>query len=697
VIGQNINLEIAVSMSSSQAITSQNVATTPKLPVKSPITNTPTSRSKSNKGNKTSRHTNSEDSDKGSSNSVMSNIEMLWERARTEEHRHKQQDSVSIVITTGNTAHERMRKISGLTLDDEDLKGQPNRYPNMQIHDTEEKHTSNTAYTEQKEEAMFTRWYRPNPGDGNGTPEQEPHSADIEPKDSEKSGAVKGKTARATKVSSPWTKPSGFAFPAALGLEESDFHHRQQSMHPNECLVEVEKVNLSSNLSKQCKAERQSLDGVQDDSSEESQQVVQITRRGMEVRGFVATTTKQRQLMRMVSGLGMEDPVFGNIAGQLRPKHASNIYDDMDLDDVPEDMRDMLTLVSDRTDVVDLDDDIIDSPATSKGNESERTANFARSCRALSNLHTSCSSLRPLGLDPSAMMLSDICSPRRIPMKKCGSCKAPHLSSQGGNAESTMNTKKSHYESPLPSSYTPPAGSFIRKKTSRKPSVFQKAIVKMPDDGPNVDTLYQKFASTVEFSSNGLDVAQSPALRSKSPRRYRRRSMGDGSGNYQVSSPSNCRDRGLSTSSVFVPPEMQSVGQRTSQLRHSEERRALPSMGALFPDVAGTTSALNVLTTTASVRREEQRKSPTGRPKISASYGLQPCFSPFKLNGQSTSASSRLLPPPAAYSSVRKPAAAYSIKAKRRDTASTTDMSPSSSFGTVGKWSYPENPTRFCS
>jgi hypothetical protein len=51
----------------------------------------------------------------------------------------------------------------------------------------------------------------------------------------------------------------------------------------------------------------------------------------------------------------MEDPVFGNVDNQLRPRHASNIFDDMDFADVPEDMRDILSVASDHTDEVVLD------------------------------------------------------------------------------------------------------------------------------------------------------------------------------------------------------------------------------------------------------------------------------------------------------------------------------------------------------
>lgn len=54
-----------------------------------------------------------------------------------------------------------------------------------------------------------------------------------------------------------------------------------------------------------------------------------------------------KALMRQISGLGMEDPVFGT--KELGPEHPSQIFEDMDLNDLPEDMRDMVSIASDPT------------------------------------------------------------------------------------------------------------------------------------------------------------------------------------------------------------------------------------------------------------------------------------------------------------------------------------------------------------
>jgi hypothetical protein len=63
--------------------------------------------------------------------------------------------------------------------------------------------------------------------------------------------------------------------------------------------------------------------------------------------GLIAPTKKSRQVMRSISGLGMEDPVFGTT--EEGPKHPSNIFEDMSLGDLPEDMRDIVSVASDPT------------------------------------------------------------------------------------------------------------------------------------------------------------------------------------------------------------------------------------------------------------------------------------------------------------------------------------------------------------
>lgn len=98
------------------------------------------------------------------------------------------------------------------------------------------------------------------------------------------------------------------------------------------------------------------------------------------VGGIIAPTKRQRQLMRQISGLGLEDPVFGkqlSFDDSFDKKQGPFIFDDMDINDIPEDMRDMISLASDRTDKVETDD-----------GQSIDSKSFA--------------SLPPLGLEPGA-------------------------------------------------------------------------------------------------------------------------------------------------------------------------------------------------------------------------------------------------------------------------------------------------------
>lgn len=68
--------------------------------------------------------------------------------------------------------------------------------------------------------------------------------------------------------------------------------------------------------------------------------------------GIIEATKEQQQLMRKVSALGMYDPVFGNVHKDMEISHASIVFEDMDLNDVPEDMRDLLGHTSEHTDPV---------------------------------------------------------------------------------------------------------------------------------------------------------------------------------------------------------------------------------------------------------------------------------------------------------------------------------------------------------
>lgn len=76
-------------------------------------------------------------------------------------------------------------------------------------------------------------------------------------------------------------------------------------------------------------------------------------------RSEITASPSARQLMRQVSGLGMEDPVFGTPpppssqsstqGDEQQFFHPSLIFDDMSIGDIPQDMRDLISVASDPT------------------------------------------------------------------------------------------------------------------------------------------------------------------------------------------------------------------------------------------------------------------------------------------------------------------------------------------------------------
>lgn len=71
----------------------------------------------------------------------------------------------------------------------------------------------------------------------------------------------------------------------------------------------------------------------------------------------ISPTKSSRRLMRQISGLGMEDPVFGGTTATAMMEetsftsttHMMMMFDDMGFDDLPKDMRDAVSVASDPT------------------------------------------------------------------------------------------------------------------------------------------------------------------------------------------------------------------------------------------------------------------------------------------------------------------------------------------------------------
>jgi hypothetical protein len=102
---------------------------------------------------------------------------------------------------------------------------------------------------------------------------------------------------------------------------------------------------------------------------------------------MISPTLEQLKLMRQVSGLGLEDPIFGASHKSTRPCHPSDLFEDMDLADVPEGMRDVLSIFSDHTDPVFVfDKHALKSPLST----SSRTKETAESIKPPSSQSMRC-------------------------------------------------------------------------------------------------------------------------------------------------------------------------------------------------------------------------------------------------------------------------------------------------------------------
>lgn len=75
--------------------------------------------------------------------------------------------------------------------------------------------------------------------------------------------------------------------------------------------------------------------------------ILQQDFRNAPIRGPISPTRSSTKLMRQISALGMEDPIF--CTTEDVPDHPSNIFADMGLEDIPSDMLDLMSVASDPT------------------------------------------------------------------------------------------------------------------------------------------------------------------------------------------------------------------------------------------------------------------------------------------------------------------------------------------------------------
>ena len=194
----------------------------------------------------------------------------------------------------------------------------------------------------------------------------------------------------------------------------------------------------------------------------------------------IEPTSQQKQLMRKVSALGMEDPVFGTIDNHLKPLHASCIFDDMDFEDIPEDMKDIIPVASDHTDKVVLDQDLFGGSGQGDGGkmdsilesplpasmETKLTAVLTSSSESPNHHSQGSLSLSKedlFGFAPPAGSFAVKSTKRQQHQQQehaglTSSAESPNHHSQG----SLSLTKEELFD------FTPPAGSFAMKSTKRQ-------------------------------------------------------------------------------------------------------------------------------------------------------------------------------------------------------------------------------------
>eukprot|EP00529_Nitzschia_sp_RCC80_P009993 CAMPEP_0113464466 /NCGR_PEP_ID=MMETSP0014_2-20120614/13216_1 /TAXON_ID=2857 /ORGANISM="Nitzschia sp." /LENGTH=779 /DNA_ID=CAMNT_0000356549 /DNA_START=33 /DNA_END=2372 /DNA_ORIENTATION=+ /assembly_acc=CAM_ASM_000159 len=358
-----------------------------------------------------------------------------------------------------------------------------------------------------------------------------------------------------------------FVPPRALQSEESIRFRRTKSMDDKECLVALE-FQAAMNASTQTGgfefafnnsgALDEMMNGTDNDVPADNDKEL-IIRRGMKIRGVICPTEKQKHLMRRVSALGMEDPVYGNISEQVNPLHASNIFDDMDFADVPADMQDMLSLVSDKTDIVEKDEEIFESPKQTE-KDSKRSSDFVSSSptRGIPTVptHSSVSSLPPLGLDPKAF------ASLKKQIKTEGPPPSPVKSSRKGIPEKQDlrgSTPKKTFQGP----YVPPTGSFYqsKKKPGKNRSDGSSFVVSENVLAARVDAMFN--ASMPVLSTNDLNNSGSSLLNNSFG------TMGSNSSGYKQ---------------AYKPPGPSSATKNRKGTTERAPPRALPpSANSLFP------------------------------------------------------------------------------------------------------------------
>lgn len=533
----------------------------------------------------------------------------------------EQEDGVFILVT--ETMHSRMRKVSILSMDDP--ADRPRRQKPRQTKTRQDANCMGEDYDGNKSRE---RTYDKKP---ERTTAKEPIETPSITNANEASGKEESNMPinKPTETNHPTTPPSpnlprcmstDFVFPKAILSEESAHRHRICSLNENQCLVEVESQHLSRNHNREIVNPGAPMQSGTEEGSMSTHNSLNetrhITRSGMEVKGVIVTSSRQRQLMRQVSALGLEDPVHGNNCDQLNPLHASNIFPDMNFADVPEDMRDMLSFASDRTDVVAMDDFIEESPPF-RSLESKVTAPLSSSTDSSTDEVYTISQLPFQGLGPRQTPTKEKSTESFTLNAPTGSSsKPPSHPKQNGRTLRTIQCpspkpssaktcgdaiETSVLASPSGSDYNPPVGSFNTSKSTKRSSQRisnSRASVPLLLD----ETLAAQADASIQNSMNRLNVSGGK-LHVNSPSTPAWNNSFNSTSSKDAGNSSKEDRKGIRRvprrewSASYVPPgppksdstllndsEPTTV---TVQSTGDAPHRVLPSVDAIFPDFSG--------------------------------------------------------------------------------------------------------------
>ena len=293
----------------------------------------------------------------------------------------------------------------------------------------------------------------------------------------------------------------------------------------------------------------------------------------------IVPSSKQRQLMRQISALGLEDPVFGAMQAATKPRHPSNIFEDMDFADIPDDMKDDLSVASDHTDPV-----AASSLRSFSTEESPEDPNFLAKKVETSPSKKKNTKSKGTGTGlppkPASARNGQKVSPKgssglHSSSKSRGSNESSYKSRSTFESESSDNTNEL-------GAFVPPSGTFSPRnsKVEASPQISldgkdEKVQTNHESPPPNDDlnAMFNESVATVLASGNkarrnsagGVAAAKSPLAPPFAPKLSPR-----------SASPAA---QAIRASHVFVPPTS-SAGESPE----ASDRRVLPNMDSLFAD-----------------------------------------------------------------------------------------------------------------